>query len=184
MRGRIAKLSVICGLLVVMCQAQQDNFFSEWRPNSNTRGIRYVGNKACIECHAEQAPQLNTPMGQALEVAPDCRIVTAKGKLTFRNGPYTYNLAREGQSIVYSIFDGKNSITKPILYCFGQGHVGQTFLFRHNNMLYETRVSYFAKVRGLDFTIGHRPAPARNARGIYGSLDPDRQAKRTNTALS
>src|SRR4029078_11346578 len=52
---------------------------------------------------------------------------------------------------------GKNSLTKPILYCFGQGHVGQTFLFRHNNVLYETRVSYFEKLRGLDFTIGHRP---------------------------
>ena len=141
----------------MLCYGRQDHFFSEWRPNANTRGIRYVGNKACVECHAQQAGQLNTPMAQALEVAPDCRIVTAKGKLTFRNGPYTYNLTREGRQIVYSISDGKNSITKPILYCFGQGHVGQTFLFRHNNMLYETRVSYFEKLRGLDLTIGHRP---------------------------
>ena len=130
-------------MIVSVCHAQQDNFFSEWRPNSPTRGIRFVGNQACVECHKEQAGQLNTPMGQALEVAPDCRIVNAKGKLTFRNGSYTYNIAREGNSIVYSISDGANSITKPILYCFGQGHVGQTFLFRHNNMLYETRVSYF-----------------------------------------
>ena len=82
--------------------------------------------------------------------------MTAKGKLAFRNGPYTYSIAREGSQIVYSISDGKNSITKPILYCFGQGHVGQTFLFRHNDMLYETRVSYFEKVRGLDFTIVSR----------------------------
>ena len=97
-------------------------------------------------------------MGQALEVAPDCRIVTAKGKLTFRNGAYTYSIAREGNSVVYTISDGANSLSKPILYCFGQGHVGQTFLFRHNNMLYETRVSYFEKIRKLDFTIGHQPA--------------------------
>ena len=158
MWGRLGKICVFCGLIVVLGQTQQDTFFSEWRPNTNTGGIRYVGNNACVDCHKEQAGQLHTPMGQALEVAPDCRIVTAKGKLTFRNGPYTYNLAREGSQIVYSISDGKNSITKPILYCFGQGHVGQTFLFRHNDMLYETRVSYFEKVRGLDFTIGHRPA--------------------------
>lgn len=157
MWARLGKICVICGLLVVVGYAQQDNFFSEWRPNTNTRGIRYVGNNACIECHKEQAGQLNTPMGQALEVAPDCRIVTAKSKLTFRNGPYTYNIAREGQQITYSITDGKNTLSKPILYCFGQGHVGQTFLFRHNNMLYETRVSYFEKLRGLALTIGHRP---------------------------
>jgi len=96
-------------------------------------------------------------MAQALEIAPDCRIVNARGKLTFRNGPYTYNLAREGQSIVYSISNGKDTITKPILYCFGQGHVGQTFVFRHNDLLYETRVSYFEKLHALDFTIGHQP---------------------------
>ena len=96
-------------------------------------------------------------MSQALEIAPDCRIVNARGKLTFRNGPYTYNLSREGASIVYSISNGKDTITKPILYCFGQGHVGQTFVFRHNDLLYETRVSYFEKLHALDFTIGHQP---------------------------
>ena len=164
MRRRIVNLfllcaiSVICGLLVVViCGAQQDNFFSEWRPNGDTHGIRYVGNNACVGCHAQQAAQLHTPMAQALEVAPDCRIITAKGKLTFRNGPYTYNISREGQTILYSVSDGTNTISKPVLYCFGQGHVGQTYVFRHNNMLYETRVSYFEKLRALDFTIGHRP---------------------------
>ena len=162
MRGRVVKLLLICatcvtcGLFLRISRAQQDDFFSTWRPNSETRGIRYVGNKACADCHAEQAKQLNTPMAQALEVAPDCRIVNARGKLTFRNGPYTYNIAREGGSIVYSISDGKDTITKPILYCFGQGHVGQTFVFRHNDMFYETRVSYFEKLHALDFTIGHR----------------------------
>lgn len=168
MRGRVAKLVLICaaGLVCAICasrgfitsHAQQDNFFSTWRPNSDTRGIRYVGNKACVECHKEQAKELDTPMAHALEVAPDCRIVTTSGKLTFRNGPYTYNIAREGASINYTISDGKNTITKPILYCFGEGNVGQTFVFRHNDMLYETRVSYFEKLRALDFTIGHRSA--------------------------
>jgi len=152
--GEICLIGVICGLFV---QAQQEDFFSTWRPNADTRGIHYVGNNACVACHAQQAKQSNTPMAHALEVAPDCRIVTANSKLTFRNGPYTYNIGRQGSQIVYSISDGKDTITKPILYCFGQGHVGQTFLFRHNNVLYETRVSYFEKLRGLDFTIGHRP---------------------------
>ena len=121
MRGRaslkicvLCGLSLLCGVIVVISHAQQDNFFSEWRPNANTRGIRYAGNNACVECHKEQAQQLHTPMAQALEVAPDCRIVTAKGKLTFRNGPYTYTIAREGNAVLYSIADGRSSITKPL----------------------------------------------------------------------
>jgi hypothetical protein len=155
--NRIAGLLLIGLLVGVFGYAQRESIFSDWRPNSNTGGVRYVGSKACIDCHKAQAPQLNTPMGQALEVAPDCRIITARGKLTFKNGPYTYELARQGKSVVYTVSDGAKSLSKPILYCFGQGHVGQTYLFRHNDVLYETRVSYFEKLHKLDFTIGHQP---------------------------
>ncbi len=156
--NRIAGICVIGVLVGVFSHAQRDNIFSDWRPNSNTRGVRYVGNKACVECHAAQAPQLSAPMGQAMEVAPDCRIITARGNLTFKNGPYTYELARRGKSVLYTVSDGEKNISVPILYCFGQGHIGQTYLFRHNDLLYETRVSYFEKIRKLDFTIGHKPS--------------------------
>jgi hypothetical protein len=152
----ICVIGVICGL-VLLCRAQSDTFFSEWRPNAETRGIRFVGNKACVDCHPREAAQLTTPMAQALEVAPDCRIVTARGRLTFKNGNYTYEISRQGRNLTYTVSDGVNSISQPILYCFGQGHVGQTYLFRHKDVLYETRVSYFEKLRALDFTIGHRP---------------------------
>lgn len=156
--NRIAGVCVIGVLVGVFGYAQHENIFSDWRPNLNPNGVRYVGSKACIDCHKAQAPQLNTPMAQALEVAPDCRIVTGRGPLTFKNGPYTYELARKGKSVVYTVSDGNNNIARPILYCFGQGHVGQTYLFRHNDVLYETRVSYFEKIRKLDFTIGHQPS--------------------------
>ena len=152
----ICVICVICGLIVALGRAQTDNFFSEWRPNSDTRGIRFVGNKACVDCHAREASQLTTPMAQALEVAPDCKIIAARGKLTFKNGNYTYAIARDGKNITYTVSDGVNNISTPILYCFGQGHIGQTYLFRHNDVLYETRVSYFQKIAKLDFTIGHR----------------------------
>ena len=148
-------ICVICGL-VLLGRAQSDTFFSEWRPNADTRGIKFAGSKACVDCHSREAAQLSTPMAQALEVAPDCKILTARGRLTFKNGNYTYEITRRGQNVTYTVSDGANSISKPILYCFGQGHIGQTYVFRHNDVLYETRVSYFQKVRELDLTIGHR----------------------------
>ena len=154
----------IGGIPALVSQTQVQDIFSEWRPNSATNGLKFVGSKACVECHKAEAIQLNTPMAQALEVAPDCRIVAARGRLTFRTGPYTYAISRQGKDILYTISDGANTISKPILYCFGQGHVGQTYLFRHNDVLYETRVSYFQKLGQLDFTIGHR-------RSVPTSLD-------------
>ena len=153
---KISAICVLCGLIAVFCRAQSDNFFSEWRPNADTHGIRFVGSKACVDCHPREAAQTTTPMAQALEVAPDCRIVGARGRLTFKNGNYTYEIAKQGKNITYTVSDGVNSISRPILYCFGQGHIGQTFLFRYNDNLYETRVSYFQKLNNLSFTIGHR----------------------------
>lgn len=154
--NKIAGVFAIGVLLCVFAFAQRDDIFSDWRPNSETRGVRYVGDKACIECHAAQAQQSNTPMGQALEVAPDCSIVTERGRLAFKNGTYSYEISREGKSVVYKVSDGVKNLAAPILYCFGQGHVGQTYIFRYNDVLYETRVSYFEKLHQLDFTIGHR----------------------------
>jgi len=168
----ICVIGVICGL-VFLCRAQSDTFFSEWRPNADTGGIRFVGNRACIDCHPREAAQLMTPMAQALEVAPDCKIVSTRGPLSFRNGNYTYEISRQGRNLMYKVSDGVNTIANPILYCFGQGHVGQTYFFRYNDMLYETRVSYFQKLGKLDFTIGHRtnvPGSLEDAlgRGIAG----------------
>jgi len=108
LRNRIAGVCVVGFLVSVFGYAQRENIFSDWRPNLKTNGVRYVGSKACIECHKAQAAQLSAPMGQALEVAPDCRVITERGRLTFKNGPYTYELARQGKSVVYTVSDGSS----------------------------------------------------------------------------
>ena len=74
-----------------------DSFFSEWRPNKDTGGIRYVGNKACVECHAEEAGQLATPMAQALEVAPAAGLTHAR--LTFVTDLY-FQISRQGNTVL------------------------------------------------------------------------------------
>lgn len=170
-KAALAAISLLAGALVsvggvpsLVSQTRGQQIFPDWRPNSDAHGIRYVGSKACVKCHVAEASQLTTPMAQALEVPPDCGIVSARRRLTFRNGPYTYAISRQGKGILYTVNDGTKTITEPILYCFGQGHIGQTYLFRHNDVLYETRVSYFQRIRDLDFTIGHR-------RSVPTSLD-------------
>lgn len=163
----ISGICVLTGLIIV-CQAQVDTLFSEWRPNADSHGIRFVGNKECIGCHAPKAAYVNTPMAQALEVAPDCRVFSERERLSFRNGSYTFEISRQGKAIVYSVGNGTSTITEPILYCFGQGHVGQTYVFRHNGVFYETRVSYYEKIRQLDFTIGHRQSVPTSVEDALG----------------
>lgn len=156
----ISVLALLGGTYSLLSRAQtrSANPLAQWRPSGDIRGIRFVGSKACVECHAAEAAQLATPMAQALATASDCELLSARRRLTFRNGGYSYEISRQGKRVLYTVTDGAKTISEPILYCFGQGHVGQTYIFRHNEVFYETRVSYFERIKTLDFTIGHNRA--------------------------
>ena len=130
--------------------------FSKWRPTHELTGVRYVGNSACAGCHGPlTSKRLANSMSRALEPVESCEILKAHPRLNFRNGPYTYQIVREGNRSTYTISDGANSISEPILYCFGQGKAGQTYVFQHKGVFYESRVSYYREIQGLDFTIIH-----------------------------
>ena len=53
----------------------------------------------------------------------------------------------------------------PIEWAFGQGAAGQTYVFRRDGQWYESRVSYFSALRGLDLTLGADHHAAQSARG-------------------
>src|SRR5947207_6632093 len=159
----------------------QRDAFSRWRPTHELTGVRYVGSSACAQCHAPiTAKRLANSMSRALEPVESCQILKAHPRLAFRNGPYSYQIVREGNRSVYTITDGLNSISEPILYCFGQGKAGQTYVLQHKGVFYESRVSYYQEIQALDFTIIHphsvpqsledglgRPMTMEAARGCF-----------------
>jgi hypothetical protein len=129
---------------------------SKWRPARDNSGVGYVGGAVCAECHKkEAASQPSTPMGHASERASDCEILKTNARLTFTNGPYTYRITREGSTSLYTVSDGKREVSVPVLYCFGQGAAAQTYVLRHDGTFYESRVSYYSALGGLDLTINH-----------------------------
>jgi hypothetical protein len=136
-------------------QTQRDAF-SKWRPTHELAGVRYVGSGACAQCHNPlTAKRLANSMSRALEPVESCGILKSHPRLNFRNGPYSYQILRDGKQSIYTISDGLNSISEPILYCFGQGRAGQTYVFQHQGVFYESRVSYYQTTQDLDFTIIH-----------------------------
>jgi hypothetical protein len=142
-------------LSLTVAQSQRDAF-SRWRPTHELPGVRYVGSGACAQCHVTQAAKrLANPMSRALEPVANCDVLKAQARLSFRVGLYNYQIVREGNHSSYTISDGLNSIAEPILFCFGQGKAGQTYVFQHKGLFYESRVSYYREIQGLDFTIIH-----------------------------
>ena len=100
-------------------------------------------------------------MARALEPAAECDILRAHPRLTFRAGAYSYEITRRGNTSTYTVTDGHANLSEPILWAFGLGEAGQTYVFKHNGSYYESRVSFFNDTQDLDFTLGaSRSVPA------------------------
>jgi hypothetical protein len=150
-------------------QARVESPLSKWRPTRDYSGLRYVGGEACAECHTQEAAtQKRTPMGRAAERAADCDVLKSRPRMTFRDGPYTHQITREGAASVYTVGDGARTISEPILFCFGQGVAGQTYIFQHAGTFYESRASYYPALQGLDLTIGHTRTPPASLEETLG----------------
>ena len=109
-----------------------------------------------MKCHQEEsANQLATSMGTAMERVATAKVLSAHQRLNFKSGPYSYELVRKGDQSIYSVSDGTSTFAEPLAYSFGQGKAGQTYIFKHNNSFYESRVSFYRDTQNLDWTLGY-----------------------------
>jgi hypothetical protein len=161
--------SFLVGQGQMQSSAQGNVSLSKWRPRRELPGVGYIGARACAQCHTNRAEHFfTTPMAHALESVSDCDILIKRTRLTFSEGAYSYKITRQGNRSIYTVSDGANTISEPILYCFGQGVAGQTYVLQHKGALYEGRVSYFQELRSLNITILHPrsvPTSLENALG-------------------
>jgi Cytochrome c554 and c-prime len=111
--------------------------------------------RQCATCHPAQAkPHPSTSMAHAMELPAECAILKAHPLLTFQSGPYSYRIERNGDESIYTVTDGQEKLTVPLGWAFGLGRAGQTYVFEKDGALYESRVSYYSAVDGLDLTMG------------------------------
>jgi hypothetical protein len=91
-------------------------------------------------------------MGRAAELPGHNPTLETHPKLTFRSGQYTYAVeTRDGRS-VYSVTDGAKTISIPILWALGSQ--AQTWVLERDGKLFESQVSYYPSIDGLDITTG------------------------------
>src|SRR5262245_13622537 len=149
----------------------------DWRPTQAAADARYAGSQACAQCHTQTASQPATPMARALEAGKEGRILRERKLMTFKIGPYSYSIKREGDLSVYSVTDGRETISTPILWAFGIGKAGQTYVFRLEGKYYESRVSFYNDIGGLDLTLGAPKAEPRSLTQAAGRLMSGAEAK-------
>ncbi|HKV39796.1 MAG TPA: multiheme c-type cytochrome [Blastocatellia bacterium] len=117
-------------------------------------------------------------MANAMKSPADSEVLRAHPNLTFRNGPFSYRIERSKDGgATYTVTDGKNTISEPILWAFGVGVMGQTFVYHRNGAYVEGRVSYYTQTKGLDITIGHVTTPPKTIEEAFGKAAPAVEAR-------
>src|SRR5580698_3290132 len=147
-----------------------------WWPAKGTASRdEFVVPDACAACHASKvSTQKLTPMAHAALRPADSEALRTHDQLTLRLPPYTYQISRQPDGSLYSVTDGKQTISVPVSWAFGLGQSGQTYVLEHNGTFFESRVSYFPALNGLDLTPGQSqaaPSVLENALGrnmLYG----------------
>ena len=148
-------VSLSLSLAFAQSQPQNATTFTQFRPRREVPGESFVGREVCADCHAQKSrSQSHTSMANSLHGAAESSVLRSRPRMTFRSGLYSYEIVTDANQTLYSVADGKETITEPILYAFGNAHIAQTYVFRHNGRLYEGRVSYYSGISGLDWTIG------------------------------
>ena len=131
--------------------------------------LAYAGGHPCEKCHpAETRTQPGTSMALALQRATDSAILKERPSLRVTSNGYAHSFRRDGEVIRYSVEGGGKTFTAVIAWAFGLGSAGQTYLYENGGAWYETRVSFYSAINGLDVTIGHRGLPAQSIEEASG----------------
>jgi hypothetical protein len=160
-----------------------------WWPTKTTISRQdFVGTEQCARCHAKRTnSQLTTPMAHASMPASASPILRDSDMITLKLDPFAYAIARNETSSVYSVSDSSNAISETLLWAFGVGNKGQTYIYQRNGSYYESRVSYYKLIHSLDITPGHAPqTPDKLEDALGRQLDPNslRHCFRCHTTAS
>lgn len=135
-----------------------------WWPTKGTAArSEYAGSAACRDCHpAQSATQPSTSMARTAARAEDSLVLRGSPRLTLEKNGYAYAIVSSPEGPLYRVAKDQQSVSAPLTWAFGDGKVGQSYLFERNGALYEARVSYYQSTDGLGFTPGRALASARS----------------------
>ena len=125
-----------------------------WPTKDDAPRSEYAGEGACSACHSALASsQKSTSMRRTTVQAEKADLLQSHLQLNFAFGPFRYEIKTTSKGSIYSVTDGKRPQSAKLLWTFGTGRVGQSYLFKkEDGKFYEARVTYFHTLQNLGFT--------------------------------
>ena len=99
-------------------------------------------------------------MGRGMQRPDADPLFKSHPQLNFQKGPYTYTVASKENQPFYSVTDGTRTISLPIHWNFGKG--AHTWVLEKDGELYESMVSYYPSIDGLEITTGDAALTPQN----------------------
>jgi hypothetical protein len=146
-----------------------------WPTKGDATRDSYVGTATCAKCHASKvATQQKHAMARAAVRAADAEILRQHDHLSFRLGPYREEIVTKGGKSVLTVTanDGAARLSADLLWAFGVGHMGQTYVYEKNGSYYESHLTFFSSSQDLNITPGQSLAPPRSLEEAAGRRMP------------
>ena len=149
---------------------------SDWWPTKGDAARdSYVGTAACARCHASKvAGQRKHAMARAGVRAADAEILRQHDHLSFRLGPYREEIVTKGGKSVLTVTasDGAAPFSADLLWAFGVGRMGQTYVYEKSGSYYESHLTFFSSSQDLNITPGQSLATPRSREDAAGRRMP------------
>lgn len=105
-------------------------------------------------------------MAHALSLPGANPILNAHSDLSFRRGRYVYRIQTQNGQSTYTVTSGTDAISAPIKWAFGAG--SQTYVLEHDGKFYESLVSYYPAINGVDITMGDQAIEPKTLVEAFG----------------
>jgi len=138
----------------------------------------FVGTAACAVCHKQVAlTQRGTPMAHAASKASETEVLRSNPTITLSTPPFQTAISTNHVSSNYTVSGGGESISGQLLWSMGAGVKGQTFILNYLGILFESQLSYFPSIGGLDITPEHPRGTPQYLESAFGAPQSDKAAQ-------
>ncbi len=140
-----------------------------WPREGSPPRSAYTGPTVCAECHRTIYEEWKTSqMAHAIKPAAESKFLIAHPNMVLKRGRYIYKIElRQGQAL-YSVTDGQRTLSAPLVWAFGDGVVGQAFVFFFHGAYEEAEAAFYPNLDRLAVVAGVNRAPPPSLVEAFG----------------
>lgn len=107
-----------------------------WPSKSIANRHDYVGAAVCSQCHESLSKgQSEHSMARTAMIATDLPLL-GRGNAEYEDGRYSYAIRQRDNRAYYSVTNHIDTLSFPLLWAFGSGNLGQSYLFQQDGSLF------------------------------------------------